>query len=335
MNILVIGGAGYIGSHTICELVAAGYTPIILDNFNTSDKSVFEHLQKITGKDITYAEGDFADSALLRQTIADHHITAAIHFAAHKAVGESVDKPLYYYKNNVSGFVGLMEVLAGLNIPLVLSSSAAVYGSPSTELINEETPCLHTSPYGWTKLMDEVILRDTCASTTPARGIALRYFNVVGAHDSGDLGEMPKLPPQNLLPIIVQAVAGLRDPVTVYGTDYATADGTCLRDYIHVVDLAKAHIAALNHLLKQKPGFYDAFNVGTGKPTSVMELITAFERVNGVKVPYHLGKRRAGDPRATYADAGKIHKVLGWKAEKTVEDAVGSAWRWQQKLAKS
>lgn len=329
MNILIIGGAGYIGSHTIVELLQTEYNPIILDNFGTSNKSVLKLLKDMIGKDIICVEGDFADRELLQRTIEDNDIKAVIHFAAHKAVGESVEQPLKYYNNNVAGFVTLLEILTQKDIPIVFSSSAAVYGSPPVEMISEETVCVPECPYGWSKLMCEVILRDTCAAKTPARGIALRYFNVVGAHPSGKLGEMTKLPPQNLLPRLVEAVAGITDPLTVYGNDYDTPDGTCLRDYVHVVDLAKAHVAALNQVLKQSRGYYDVFNVGTGKPTSVMELITTFERINNTKVPYKMGPRRAGDPRASSAKTDKIEHLLGWKSEKTIEDACRDAWRWQ------
>ena len=329
MNVLVIGGAGYIGSHTIIELVQAGYDPIILDNFAASNKSVLKLLKNMTGKDIACIESNFADRELLRRTIEDSDIKAVIHFAAHKAVGESVEQPLKYYDNNVAGFVALIDVLTDKDVPIVFSSSAAVYGSPPVEMISEETVCMPECPYGWSKLMCEVILRDTCAAKTPARGIALRYFNVVGAHPSGKLGEMPKQAPQNLLPILVEAVAGLRDPLTVYGNDYDTPDGTCLRDYVHVVDLAKAHVSALDHVLKQRRGYYDVFNVGTGKPTSVMELITTFERVNDIKVPYEMGARRPGDPKASSAKTDKIERLLGWKSEKTIEDACRDVWRWQ------
>jgi len=330
MNILVIGGAGYIGSHTIIELVRAGYTPAILDNFGTSNRLVPELLNRITKQHIPCVEGDFADTPLLQRTLQKLEIGAIVHFAAHKAVGESVETPLKYYKNNVAGFVTLLEAATRNDVPVVFSSSAAVYGNPATETVAEETICLPASPYGWSKLMDEVILRDACAAKQPIRGVALRYFNVVGAHDSGMLGEMPALPPQNLLPIIVEAVAGLRDPLTIYGDDYDTPDGTCLRDYVHVVDLAKAHVVALDHLLKQPRGYYDVFNVGTGKPTSVKELIAAFERVNKVSVPFVMGTRRAGDPQATSARVDKI-KALGWQAEKNIEDACRDAWNWQLK----
>lgn len=332
MHILVSGGAGYIGSHTIVELVKAGFKPVILDSFINADHDVLKHLKEITGKDIPCIEGDFANATLVARAINDYHIQGVVHFAAHKAVGESVAHPLKYYANNVSGFIHLVKVLNEHNIPLVFSSTAAVYGDPATDTVTEDTPCHPVNPYGWSKLMDEIILQSACKADSPMRGIALRYFNVVGAHDSILLGELPKQPPQNLLPIIVQAVAGLREPLPIYGVDYNTPDGTCLRDYIHVVDLAKAHVIALRHLLKQKPGYYDVFNVGTGKPTSVMELINTFERVNNIAVPHHISDRRPGDPPAYYADPHKIYRILGWKAEKTVEDAVSSAWHWQQRL---
>jgi len=332
MKILVTGGAGYIGSHTVVELIAAGHKPVIIDNFHNSRDDVVARLEAMVGQKIPIYRQDFQNSKRLADVLATENIEGAIHFAAHKAVGESVEQPLKYYHNNVGGFIGLMELVAARDIPLVFSSSAAVYGDPKDRSINEDAPCAPTSPYGWSKLMDEIILRDACASKTPARGIALRYFNVVGAHDSGRLGEASKLPPQNLLPIIVQAVAGTREPLTVYGTDYDTPDGTCLRDYVHVVDLAKAHVAALDYLVKQKVGYYDVFNIGTGKPSSVMELISTFERVNSVRVPYKLGERRPGDPTAYYADVTKVNQTFGWKAEKTVEDALRSAWQWQQEL---
>ncbi|HSX30433.1 MAG TPA: UDP-glucose 4-epimerase GalE [Candidatus Saccharimonadales bacterium] len=332
MNILVIGGAGYIGSHTTVELLEAGFAPIVLDDFSGSERKALACIKDVTGKDIELVEGDFADTQLVETTLKKYKIAGVIHFAAFKAVGESVEQPLKYYRNNVVGFISLVELLSKHDIPLVFSSSAAVYGEPPVESVDEETICVPVSPYGSSKLMDEIILRDVCKSKAPMRGIALRYFNVVGAHHSGSFGEMPKLPPQNLLPIIVQAVAGLRPPLPVYGTDYDTPDGTCQRDYIHVVDLAKAHIAALNHLLKQSKGYYDVFNVGTGVPTSVLGMINAFEKINKEKVPHKLVGRRPGDPRAAYANATKIQRALGWKSEKSVEDAVGDAWRWQLRL---
>lgn len=332
MNILVSGGAGYIGSHTVIELINAGFTPIILDNFSTSDKKAIDCIEEVTSKKVTYFEGDFDDMQKVSDIIKKNDIKGIIHFAAYKAVGESVEQPLKYYENNVSGFINLLSVASKHHVPVVFSSSAAVYGSPDVDVVTEDTACKPESPYGSSKLMDEIILQDACKGATQLKGIALRYFNVVGAHDSGKIGEMPKLPPANLLPIIVQATAGLREPLTVYGNDYDTPDGTCLRDYVHVVDLANAHITALNHLLKQDDGYYDVFNVGTGKPTSVLELISTFEKVNNVRVPHTIGPRRQGDPMAYSANTTKIEKILGWHAKKSVEDAARSAWTWQLKL---
>lgn len=332
-NILVTGGAGYIGSHCVVALAEAGYNPIIVDNFSNSDKSVLRALEKLLRQSVTCYEGDYQDTQLLAEVISKEQLDGVIHFAAYKAVGESVESPLKYYANNVGGFVTLLDTLLKSGVQhFVFSSSAAIYGTPPVEKVTEETPANPQSPYGWSKYMDELILHDTCAANPELRGVALRYFNVVGSHDSAVIGELPKGKPQNLLPIIVQAVAGKLPPLTVYGTDYPTPDGTCLRDYIHVVDLAKAHVAALDMIVGAQNGGYAVYNIGTGQPTSVLELIQTFERVNGVKVPYTLGNRRAGDPAAYYAVADKAAKDLGWRAEQSLEDAVRSTWHWQQSL---
>jgi UDP-glucose 4-epimerase len=333
-NILVTGGAGFIGSHTVVELVKAGYRPVIVDNFINSEKSVLKGLKVITGQDIKVYEHDYQDKAKLAKILKTEKIDGVIHFAAYKAVGESVENPLKYYENNVSGFVTLLETLlnGGVN-SFVFSSSAAVYGDPPTSSVTEDTVCNPTSPYGWSKYINEIVLRDTCAAKSELKGIALRYFNVVGSHKSALIGELPKGKPQNLLPIIVQAVAGKIPPLTVYGTDYSTPDGTCLRDYIHVVDLAKAHVAALQKILAAKQGFYEVYNVGTGQPTSVLELIETFEKVNNIKVPRKLGARRVGDPVAYYAVTDKVQEELKWRASKSIADAVADAWRWQAKLS--
>lgn len=334
MKVLVTGGAGYIGSHTVVELVAAGHQPIIVDNFSNSEKSVIPALEKITGRKIPFYEHDFQDKDFLEKLFSKEKINGVIHFAAYKAVGESVKEPLKYYSNNVTGFVGLLQTLKkqGVN-HLVFSSSAAVYGNPPSDVVTEDTPCAPESPYGWSKYMDEIIFRDTCKADTDLKAVALRYFNVVGSHESAIIGELPKGKPQNLLPIVVQAAAGKTPPLTVYGTDYSTPDGTCLRDYVHVVDLAKAHVAALNKISGTISSNYSVYNIGTGKPTSVLELIKTFEKVNKVKVPHVLGERRAGDPAAYYASAKKAEKELAWHSEKTTEDAVRDAWHWQQKLS--
>jgi len=248
-NILVVGGAGYIGSHTVIELIEANYNPIILDNFINSSEKVLGCIKKITGKEITYYNGSFQSAELLEKIVNNHEIDGAIHFAAHKAVGESVENPLKYYNNNVAGFIKFLDFLNKNNInKLVFSSSAAVYGEPDKKIVDEDSVCLPTSPYGWSKYMDEIILKDTCLSNSKFHAIALRYFNVVGAHPSAIIGESPIGKPQNLLPIIIQSITGKLPELTVFGNDYPTKDGTCERDYIHVVDLAKAHVSALNKL---------------------------------------------------------------------------------------
>jgi UDP-glucose 4-epimerase len=289
-----------------------------------------KRLEAISGQDIPHYEQDFQDKIALRKVLQDEKIEGVIHFVAFKAVAESVADPLKYYDNNVAGCVALLEVMQDCKVQtLIFSSTAAVYGNPPVEQVTEETPANPESPYGWSKRMNEIILRDLCAATATFKGTALRYFNVVGAHASGRLGERSRTKPQNLLPIIIEAVAGTLPPVTVFGTDYPTEDGTCLRDYIHVVDLAKAHVAALESALHAEKGFFEIYNIGTGSPTSVLGLISTFEKVNGVKVPYTVGSRRPGDPVAYYASAAKAEHALGWKAEKTIEDACRDAWKWQ------
>lgn len=332
-HILITGGTGYIGSHTALELLAAGYKVTLADNFANSSKVVVERLTAIAGREVPFVHLDIADTAALGSLLDDQAFDGVIHFAAFKAVGESVAAPLKYYQNNVANFIGLLQTLLDHSIyNFVFSSSAAVYGNPPTPIITEETPCVPASPYGQTKLMDELILHDICAAEPRLKGVALRYFNVVGAHESGRLGEQSREKPQNILPIIIQAAAGITSPLTVYGTDYPTPDGTCQRDYIHVVDLARAHVKALDKIIGQERGAFDVYNVGTGRPTSVLELITAFEKVNGIKVPHTLGERRPGDPAVSYAVVDKANRELGWKAVKTVEDAVRDSWAWQQYL---
>lgn len=335
MKILVTGGAGFIGSHTIVALAAAGHAVTILDNLSNSEASVLDRLREITGQAVPFYQGDIGDTVLLPRIFETEKIEGVIHFAAFKAVGESVAEPLKYYRNNVSDFVTLLECSRSHNVRnFVFSSSAAVYGLPPDERVTEETICQPTSPYGQTKLMDEIILRDVCAADRTLKGVALRYFNVVGADPSGKIGELPKGKPQNLLPIIVQAVSGKIPPLTVFGTDYDTPDGTCLRDYVHVADLAQAHVAALHKIAAQEQGSFNTYNIGTGKPTSVLELIRTFEEVNGLKVPYSLGERRAGDPAAYYAVSAKAERELQWHAQKNTADAVRDAWHWEQNRPK-
>lgn len=333
-NVLVTGGAGFIGSHTVVELAAAGYKPVILDDFSNSDKSVPAGIESIIGSKLSTYEGDFSDKKLVANIFSVENIESVIHFAAFKAVGESVAKPLKYYRNNVAGLISLLEVMEKASVAnLVFSSSCTIYGEADKLPLTEDAPSKPAaSPYGATKQMDEEIIRDASAASDRLKSIALRYFNPIGAHPSAKIGELPKGTPSILVPFITQAVAGLRDELTVFGNDYPTPDGTCIRDYIHVVDLARAHVKALKYLDEQPGSFYDVFNIGTGKGSSVFEVINTFEEVTGQKVPYKVGPRRSGDIIASYADPSKANKLLGWKAEKTLGDALADAWRWQQTL---
>jgi UDP-glucose 4-epimerase len=333
MRILVTGGTGYIGSHTVIELINADHEVFIIDNLSNSSANALDAIERITQKRPDFTQATIKDKARVKQLLGDKQIEAVIHFAAYKAVAESVAKPLMYYENNVGGMISLLEAMQECSIDkFVFSSSAAVYGNPDTSVVTEETPCKPESPYGWTKLVNEYILRDTCAADSKLSGVALRYFNVVGAHDSGLIGELPLGVPQNILPIIAQATAGKLPPVTIFGTDYDTPDGTCLRDYIHVVDLAKAHVAALEYIAAGAHTGFNFFNIGTGKPTSVLELINTFERINHTKVPHVMGDRRPGDPVMYYANCDKAKAALHWLAVKTVEDSVRGVWQWQQHI---
>ena len=334
-NILITGGAGFIGSHTVVELVNTGYNPIIIDNFSNSDRKVIKNLEKIIGQRVKLYDHDYQDAKFLNDVLKNDKIDGVIHFAAFKAVGESVNEPLKYYRNNVSGLITLLHVMeeAAVN-NLVFSSSCTVYGEPDSLPVTENAPVKPaTSPYGTTKQMDETIIRDVTMSSKNLRGISLRYFNPIGAHKSALIGELPIGVPANLIPYLTQTVAGIRDSLTVYGNDYNTPDGTCIRDYIHVVDLAKAHVKALVHIAKQTAGYYDTCNVGTGKGSSVLEVIKTFEKATGKKVPYMIGPRREGDIVATYASADKTKSMLGWEAEKTLQEALTDTWRWQESLA--
>lgn len=333
-NILVTGGAGFIGSHTVVELVEAGYNPVIVDNLQNSKPVVLERLERILGRPVTIYKQDYQDIAALQKVIQKESITGIIHFAADKAVGESTENPLKYYDNNVAGFIKLLEFCETSPIKnIVFSSSCTVYGEPDHVPVNEQSPFKPAeSPYGATKQMCETILHDATKVSKQFNSIALRYFNPIGAHPSGLIGELPLGVPANLIPFVTQAAAGIRDKLTVFGDDYPTPDGTCIRDYIHVVDLAKAHVHALRYLEKQEPAAITELNIGTGKGCSVLEVIRTFEEATGVEVSYQIGPRRAGDVIETYADTKLAEKLLGWKAEKTISDALADAWRWQQTL---
>jgi len=328
-NILVTGGSGYIGSHTVVALAKAGFTPIIVDNFTNSRPDVLPRLQKMIGGPLTHYEVDCNNNDRLLEIMCTESVEGLIHFAALKAVGESVEEPLLYYRNNVCNFIGVVEAALTCNVNhIVFSSTAAVYGQPDDEIITEETPCSPESPYGWSKRMSEIILRDACAAKPKLNGVVLRYFNVVGSDESAIIGESSKTKPQNLLPIIVEAAAGRRPSLVVNGNDYPTPDGTCLRDYIHVTDLADAHVAALRKTASQQQGSFKIYNISTGKPTSVLDLITTFERVNKVIVPHSIGQRRPGDPISSFAVAHKARNELDWVSHKSIEDACRDAWRW-------
>ena len=327
--ILVTGGAGFIGSHTCVALAQAGIPHLILDNFGNSRRSVLERLGRITGVQPLIVEGDVRDADLLARVFAQHPIDGVIHFAALKAVGESVREPLRYYDNNVAGTVALLRAMqvAGVRT-LVFSSSATVYGEPATVPIREDFPLSATNPYGWTKLMMEQVLADVDAAEPGQWRIArLRYFNPVGAHESGLIGEDPQGEPGNLLPYVAQVAAGQRASLSVYGNDYPTPDGTGVRDYIHVCDLADGHVAALRYLNKH-PGLLTV-NLGTGRPVSVLEMVRAFEQASGRAVRYQLVARRPGDVAQCWADPALAQTLLGWSAQHGVDRMCQDAWRWQ------
>lgn len=330
MKVLVTGGAGYIGSHTLIELIAAGYTPIVVDNLSNSSEESLKRVEHITGTKIKFYNLDVRDRANLEKVFASNEISAVIHFAGLKAVGESVEKPLYYYDNNINSTLVLLDVMQDHGVKkLVFSSSATVYGDPATVPITEDFPLSATNPYGQTKLMIEQILKDVSATAKGWQIASLRYFNPIGAHESGEIGEDPSDIPNNLMPYVAQVAVGKRDFLSVYGDDYDTIDGTGVRDYIHVVDLAKAHVAALKNGLKSNE--YSFYNIGTGKGTSVLDAVQAFELASGKDIPYKIVARRPGDIATCYADTSKANKQLAWSASKTLADACQDAWRWQSK----
>ena len=330
-KILVTGGAGYIGSHTCIALHEAGYDIVVYDNLSNSSHEAVNRVSNLIGQPIEFIKGDIRDSESLRQVFAAHQFFGVIHFAGLKAVGESVAKPLMYYNNNVSGTITLLEVMAEYNVKrLVFSSSATVYGDPETLPIDEGFPRSCTNPYGQSKLVVEHILEDLAVSDNNWNLVTLRYFNPVGAHPSGRIGEDPNDIPNNLMPYISQVAVGKLSQLNIFGNDYATIDGTGVRDFIHVTDLAQGHVAALNYLEQQNsPVGFLPINLGTGTGTSVLELVTAFSEVSGQKIPYQFADRRAGDIASCYASANKAKTLLGWEATLSITDMCQDTWRWQ------
>ncbi len=330
MNVLVTGGAGYIGSHTCVELIQKGHVPVVVDNLCNASAKSLERVEEITGTKITFYEGDVRDEALLERIFADHAIDCVIHFAGLKAVGESVSMPLAYYDNNLRSTMTLCSVMARCGVKkIVFSSSATVYSSDNTMPLSEQSRtggC--TNPYGWTKYMCEQILRDVAKADPEWSVVLLRYFNPVGAHISGRIGEHPNGIPNNLMPYIAQTAVGKREKLSVFGNDYPTPDGTGVRDYIHVVDLARGHVAAIDYM-QQNTG-EAVFNLGTGKGYSVLDMVHAFEQANGVSVPYEIAPRRPGDVATCYADPAKSREVLGWQAQLELTDMCRDSWNWQR-----
>lgn len=336
-KILVTGGTGYIGSHTTVELMNAGYDVVIIDNLSNSNEKVLDGIEAITGKKPVFVKGDCTDLNTLKKLFEDNPgIKGIINFAASKAVGESVQKPLLYYRNNLNTLINLLECMPQYGVKgIVFSSSCTVYGEPDVNPIDETAPIKSaTSPYGNTKQISEEIIEDYIASGAPIKSIILRYFNPIGAHPSACIGELPLGVPQNLVPYLTQAAAGIRKELTVFGNDYNTPDGSCIRDYIDVVDLAKAHVIAMERMLNgEDHDSVEIFNLGTGNGLSVLELINAFESATGVKVPYKIGERRAGDIEKIWANPYKANNVLGWKAEADIKDTMKNAWQWQCKCS--
>lgn len=330
MAVLVTGGTGYIGSHTVVELLNAGEDVIVIDNFFNSKPWVLNAIQDITGKGFGFYEGNVADKEILRRIFRESFIEEVIHFAGYKAVGESVQNPVMYYRNNIDTTLSLLEVMSEFGCRrLVFSSSATVYGIPKKVPVTEDFPLSAINPYGSTKLTIENMCRELCQSDERWSIALLRYFNPIGAHESGRIGEDPNGIPNNLMPIILNVALGKTPILSVYGNDYSTPDGTCIRDYIHVVDLAKGHLAAINAVRKETGAM--AFNLGTGKGYSVLDIINAFEKVNEVKVPYVITGRRAGDAAQCYSDPSKANKELEWKAEKDIEQMCRDAWNFAHK----
>lgn len=331
MKIFLAGGAGYIGCHTALQLLNNGYEVVIADNFSNSCPEAVKRVEALTGKKIALYEIDVQDGAKVKEVFAQEQPDAVIHFAGLKAVGESVQQPIRYYRNNINTTLSLLEAMEATGVKkIIFSSSATVYGEENPSPYKENMPkgsC--TNPYGWTKSMMEQIFQDVALTDPELSIVILRYFNPIGAHESGEIGEDPKGIPNNLMPYITQTAVGIREKLTVFGDDYDTPDGTCQRDYIHVMDLADGHVKAVEYLNREQG--IDIINLGTGTPYSVLELVNAFQKVNDMKVNYVIGPRRAGDLPVCYADASKAARVLGWKAKRGLEDMCRDSWNWQRK----
>ena len=329
MRVLLCGGAGFIGSHSAVEFLNAGYDVTVLDNFINSSPEAIRRVEKITGKQVTLVEGDAADHDTVAKVFADEEIFCVIHYAGLKAVGESVEQPVRYYRNNLDTTLTILECMKEAGVKnIVFSSSATVYGEVNEPPYTEDMPrgaC--TNPYGWTKSMIEQILEDAAKADPELNVVLLRYFNPVGAHASGLIGEDPKGRPNNLMPLLAQTAVGIREKLTIFGGDWDTPDGTCRRDYIHVTDLAEGHVAAVNYL-QDHPGI-EIFNLGTGTPYSVLEMVNTYAEVNGITVPYEIGARRAGDLQDVWGDAAKAKEVLGWEAKLGLADMCRDSWNWQ------
>ena len=330
MKVLLSGGAGYIGSHTAIELRSAGHDVVIVDNFSNSKPEVLRRLEKIMGAPFAFHCADVCDKAAMDKIFAEEKPEAIIHFAGYKAVGESVEKPLEYYRNNLDSTLTLLELMRKYGVHnIVFSSSATVYGAPDSVPINESAAVGRcTNPYGWTKYMIEIILKDACKADPSLSAVLLRYFNPIGAHESGLIGEDPQGIPNNLMPYITQVASGRLEKLHIFGNDYDTPDGTGVRDYIHVVDLARGHVCAIKYAAENKGA--DVINLGTGKGYSVLEMVKTFSEVSGVNIPYEINARRAGDIAECYADPTKAKEKLGWVAEKNLRDMCRDSWRWQK-----
>lgn len=334
-KIIVTGGAGFIGSHTIVELCKAGFHPVIVDDFSNSEPFIVERLNELCGSTLPFYECDCTDKNAFRKIFEKERPSGIIHFAAYKAVGESVAQPLKYYHNNIGSLVVVLELMKEFGVnDLVFSSSCTVYGQPEQVPVSESSPSKQAmSPYGYTKVVCEQIIEDVIASGQAMRCVLLRYFNPIGAHPSGRIGELPRGVPNNLIPYITQTAAGQRASLTIHGNDYSTVDGTCIRDYIHVVDLADAHVKALEWIHSEKEAsLHEVFNVGTGKGETVLEVVNTFKKISGIDVPYTVGPRRSGDVEQIWASTEKVEKLLGWKARFNLADALRDAWNWQKQL---